>query len=532
MGGLTAMMLRRRPLTTLRRFWQNTTRRMRVILAGGLALLIAAAGAGIAWGVIGLARVDHSCLIGGATYVTHQGAASECVGVTDGSFDFDPRLHAVEQDILKENKGIVAAHPDSYVSVVLLLPISASATSILSMANAIQQLRGAYTAQHHVNRDDVEGRIPYIQLLIASNGDQANQWSAADDAIENLAAAQHVDAVTGLGVSLDQTEAAARQLTSWGLPVVGATITSDHFDNIKNLIRVSPDNQDAISVAVDYARTASGFTRAELIEDESTNDTYDATVVAAFKKYPDNTHQIVGKELYDTSFRNQQLSRAARAQAEQIVKNRISQMPADICLAQPAVVLFAGRGQDLAELVADLANRPCGDKSKPITIISGDDVTNLPFSPAVSQGLQNGVSVVYAGVANLDEWSAASGPGTAQGRSGFAMFSQIFRALFPAGPSADSNTMMAYDAALTAVSAIRLTLQPQPSKDAVIAELSALHGSHTVSGASGPIAFTADYLSGKGSNPIGKAIPMLALNPDGSSKFESLAWPDGQVPTS
>ena len=89
--------------------------------------------------------------------------------------------------------------------------------------------------------------------------------------------------------------------------------------------------------------------------------------------------------------------------------------------------------------------------------------------------------------------------------------------------------MMAYDATLTSVSAIRLTTLTQPGPDAVTGELGALHGAHTVLGASGPLAFDADYnTSTTGSNPIGKAIPILSLNPDASSRFLALAWPAGQ----
>ena len=277
---------------------------------------------------------------------------------------------------------MVGAHPSDYVSIVLLLPISSDSGSILSMANALEQLRGAYTAQHHANRDDVEGIRPSIQLLIANNGYQANAWSQTDSIIEQAAAKQHIAAVAGLGLSLDTTESAAKQLTAAGLQVVGATITSDHFDNIRNLIRVSPANQDATSVAATYARSVSG--RALLVEDENVGDTYDVTVVAGFRKYPDATHLIVGRETYDTTARDNANTPALTQAAQAVVDNRISQMPADICLAQPAVVLFGGRGRDLATLVVALKDRPCADK--PITIVSGDDVTNLPYTPAVGQG--------------------------------------------------------------------------------------------------------------------------------------------------
>jgi ABC-type branched-subunit amino acid transport system substrate-binding protein len=502
--------------------------RVKAALACCLAVVLAAAGFGMyVLGTHLFRPPSRTCRVKGATYITHDNPRSVCVGITDGSFVFDPSLAGVERQILQENRQMVAAHPADFVSVVLLLPISPDSGSILSMPNALEQLRGAYTSQHYANRDDVEGIRPYIQLLIASNGYQANEWSQTDSIIEQAAARQHITAVAGLGLSLATTESAARQLTAGGLPVVGATITSDHFDNIRNLIRVSPANHDAISVATTYARSVSG--RALLVEDENVGDTYDVTVVNGFQKYSDAGHRLIGRETYDTAERDNPGTPGQRRAAEAAVENRISQMPSDICLAQPAVVLFGGRGRDLASLIVALKDRPCGDK--PVTIVSGDDVTNLPYSAAVGQGLASGVTVDYAGVANPDEWAAGAGPAIGEGRAGFATFERNFTALFQNAALGDGNSMMAYDATLTAISAVRLTSLPQPAADTVARELGALHGAHTVLGASGPLAFDADYnTSAVGSNPIGKAIPILRLDSDGTSRFVALAWPAGQPP--
>lgn len=516
-----------RGVRRLRRIGDVLAPQTRRLLAGVCVVALAAAG----FGVYELIRAwfftppSQACLVRGATDVVRAAPGTACVGLTDGSFVFDPSLAGVERQILQENRRVLAAHPDNYVSIVFVLPISSDSGSILSMANALEQLRGAFVAQYRANRDDVEGISPYIQLLIADNGYQASAWSQTDAIIENATAAQHIDAVAGLGLSLQNTESAARQLTGAGLPVIGATVTSDHFDNIRNFIRVSPPNADAISVATAYARSISD--RALLVEDENLGDTYDMTVVTGLQKYPDATHRIIGKETFDTTARDNATTPALAKTYDEQVKNRISQMRADICLAQPAVVLFGGRGRDLAELVASLNGRPCADK--PITVISGDDVTNLPYSAAVRQGLASGVTVDYAGVANPDEWAAGSGQAIAEGRQGFAAFDQVFKALFQGATLGDGNTMMAYDATLTGVSAIRLTSLPQPACAAVVAELGALRGAHTVLGASGPLAFDADYVtSTAGSNPIGKAIPILRLSLDGTSQFVSLAWPAGQ----
>lgn len=205
-------------------------------------------------------------------------------------------------------------------------------------------------------------------------------------------------------------------------------------------------------------------------------------------------------------------------------------MPGDICVEQqqkPAVVLFAGRGEDLGVLLHALSNT-CLDR--PIRIISGDDVTNLPNSAQLRHDLAGHVTVDYAGVAHPDEWKVPGSPRTAalsaQGAQGFARFDGEFQRLFPGAPLTDGNTMMAYDATLTAVSAIRLANEPQPRAEAVANELGALQGVHTVLGAGGPIRFTANYQTSRsGSNPVDKATPVLRLAADGNPRVRAVIWP-------
>jgi ABC-type branched-subunit amino acid transport system substrate-binding protein len=201
-------------------------------------------------------------------------------------------------------------------------------------------------------------------------------------------------------------------------------------------------------------------------------------------------------------------------------------MAVNICADQPAVVLFAGRGQDLGALLHTFSTT-CLDKS--ITIISGDDVTNLPNTAQLRSDLAGKVTVEYAGVAHPQEWNVTQKPPTqaeSQGAQGFRTFNNAFQQLFHGASLTDGNTMMAYDATLTSVSAIRLTELKQPGADAVANELGALHDAHKVLGASGPLEFTADYTtSDNGSDPVGKAIPIVRLGPDGNPQVLTVEWP-------
>lgn len=480
--------------------------------------------------VLGLSNVFvDACSTEGSTYLLHKGKTDECVGYTDGSYVFDPRLKDVEDSIKRENHQVTSQHPADYVSVVILLPISSAGASIMSMPNVIDHLRGAYTAQYYANRGNINGSRPYIQLLIGNAGNQANQESTATSAIISTATSQHIAAVTGLGVSLTTTQAAADALTSARIPVVGSSISSDNFDDIPDLIRVSPSNQQVSQVAVKYARGLS--TKAVLVEDDNANDIYDSNLVTDLGEFQDATHTIIGRESYDTTDRDAAPSPRDELRSDEYVQDRIKQMVPDICAAQPAVVLFAGRGHDLQSLVGDLANRPRPCLGKPIRIVTGDDLANLVTSSAVNQGLDRGVAVYYAALADKDEWTTGTGATVPKGQQGFTTFESAFRGRFPSVPLAHEDLMMSYDATLTAISAIRLTGRQQPAAEAVSAELPALQGVHTVLGASGPLTFSADRQNSQRSNPVNKAIPMLQYRPNGDPKLLGLGWSDGKPPS-
>jgi hypothetical protein len=494
-----------------------------------IAAVLGLAGIGVGLGayVHYQADANATCMNQGATIVTHAGPGGECVGITDGSFHFDPanaELTAVENMIRQEDQRVTA--PGSpYASVAYLMPVSATG-GVEPIQTLAAQLEGAYALQYYANRNDIQGSgsAPKIRLLIASSGTQGDGWRTAVQDIARARVSQHLVAVAGLGVSISSTMDEVRALTGDGIPVIGSSITADTFDNIKNLVRVSPSNTEEVSALLSFIKPVART--AVLVEDTNPTDSYDTTLVQEFTQgFPDARHAIVDREIYDTAGDPGGSSEAALE-----VANRIGQMPSDICLAKAGVVLFAGRGRDLATLLGDLADRPC--LTQPVTVVTGDDVTDMVVTSRVRQGLASGVTLYYAGNANPDEWSGGSTrTAVSQDGQGFPGFDAIFTHLFPTASLGDGNAMMGYDAMLTASYAIRLTDTLDPTPGGVIDELSALHGTRVVYGASGPIVLFANYQkNGTGSNPVGKPIPILRLEPDGSVRFVQLDWPDGQPP--
>jgi hypothetical protein len=509
----------------LRTWYGNLTFRARAAVAVVCVLALAGAGYGVAV-FVGAAR-DSACMRRDATVVTHEGPHGECVGITDGAYHFDDRLAGIEEKIRAENRAIVKEHPKAYVSVVLLLPISSDSSSIMSIANAAEQMEGAFTAQHSANQ---ARKTPYIQLLLGSDGYQANEWRPAVAAIE--ASDSHVAAVTGLGISLDTTENAIAALTRHQIPVIGATLTSDRYDRITNFVRVSPSNREGARMVLPYFQHR--YQKAILISDVYAGDSYATSLTQGFQQFegPHVSNTFVTKLEYTTKLRDAPgQSQEERQQHDASVAGDLDRIEGKVCeLEQSAdpVVLFAGRGRELAAFLHSLANQCPG---KRITIVSGDDVTNMPMSKDLSKDLSKDVTVDYAGVAHPQEWRSACPadqsppcPSPApdanatrkdltDGEQGYAAFDAAFQSNGVAHhvDLVDGNAMMAYDATLTALRLVQLTRMDQPQANDVTTKIPALRGDQTVYGASGLIRFPNESASGPDSNPVHKPTPILEL---------------------
>jgi hypothetical protein len=488
----------RKPIMTLRR---------KVIITVCAAVALSGCGYGVTSLANFLINQHDTCMNSGPTVVMHEGAAGECVGISDGSYPFAPgsrAMAAVLSKIRLEDQSVdkQAAEGAVYVSVAYLLPISAIGAGVEPVSAQVEQLQGAYTAQWYANRHEIQGTRPLIKLLVATGGTQAAQWKTTDQFIEQDVASQHLVAVAGIGVSLATTIAEVKQLTGDGIPVFASSITSDDFNSITNMVRVVPSNDQDVSAMLKYIWPKASS--AILIADTNQTDSYAKTLVHWFHDgFTGDGHSILETLSYST-FGEVSTTDTTGQQ----VGSEIGQMVTNICSSSAHLVLFAGRGQELAQLLDDL-NTSCQTKT-PITIVTGDDVTDMPH---VSQEPAN-VTLYYAGEANPGEWQRGSGSVFADGQRGFAQFLHAFTTEFPSGSDNDGDAMIGYDAMLTSITAIRLAGPASPSPGAVIRKLSLLQDSGQVLGASGPIDLAADYtLSKVASNPVNKVIPILRWTP-------------------
>jgi hypothetical protein len=468
-----------------------------VLVAGGLVTLVR-------W------RIDSgdTCMNAGVTTVMKAGPAHQCVGITDGSYKFDPRLAPVENLIAAADKKALAS--GSYVTVAYMEPMTLGPDPLETFASLLHGLEGAYAALEYVNANSVESRqYPLIRLLLVNDGAAADEWEPAVNDIEADRASQRIVAVAGLGQSLDTTTMAVDALQKAGIPMVGATITADSYSSIDGLVRVSPTNSNEAAAALSFIRPTAAQT--VLVENVNGDDSYSTTLAAQFQRYFRRTGQDLGQpEVYDSGYANA------------VYTNQITQDAANICLPGKNTVLFAGRGSELALLLGYLNSRSCSQRK--LTIITGDDASDIADEPKALRALKTGITLYYTGLANPYEWSTGTGSVIGAGRRALANLTSIFDRSFPQQALGDGQAMMAYDALLAATSAIRITQQQTPSATAVKAGLSLLNGTNQVNGTSGLIDFYDNSAPG-GSNPFGKTIPIVQIEPDGSTRFVGIAPP-------
>jgi transcriptional regulator with XRE-family HTH domain len=206
----------------------------------------------------------------------------ECVGVTDGSYVFDPALADVEAKIAAENARVAGS--GHTVTVALLNLMTVNNTSPVPIAEVVNQLEGAYTAQYRANHTtDLGDPSPLIRLVLANEGSHENQWQPVVHQIEGMVGDKDpLVAVTGLGVSTTQTEDGAKDLAAHHIPMVGAITTADelNYKDIPGFVRVAPSTAELVQSLSAYLQhrhnqQRQDFDSAILVYDTNSDDSGD-----------------------------------------------------------------------------------------------------------------------------------------------------------------------------------------------------------------------------------------------------------------
>ncbi|MGH3907271.1 MAG: ABC transporter substrate-binding protein [Pseudonocardiaceae bacterium] len=482
--------------------------RRRVVLTAVAVLLIAAAG-------FGVNTLLNSC---GGPGSGVRVVDDECVGVTDGSYVFDEAYRPVQEKIAAENQWVddtvndPQKNPDRAVTIALLNPMTVTETSVFSVDEVRNLLEGAYTAQHRANHSRAVGDPdPLIRLVLANEGSHQEQWQPVVDRLVDMKDADApLNAVVGLGVSIDLTEQAAKKLSEHDIPTIGAITTADQLNwaNIPGFVRVTPSNRDYVASLQAYLQRRPELNSAILVYDANAGSRGDIFVDSLRDDLKGQFQDLI--RFFDQTF-------VGKSIPSDTNPSLFAGITSSICAVKPKVVFFAGRKVDLHDFLDSLASRPCLDD--PMTVVTVD------ADPDVFDGDERAlrdekITVVYADATNPRGWVNGA-PGTPEY---FPEFRRSFEQLgFSVEHLDDGGAISNHDAVLTAAKAIRLAAlssSPSPPGAAdVRSQLLNLNTTSTVPGASATLSFSnRDEKSG---DPVGKPVPVLEFPSSGASPAAS-----------
>lgn len=436
-------------------------------------------------------------------------AGDECVGVTDGSFSFDPELDGIMGSIQSTNADITDSG-DRFVSIVVMSPMTVgdNGVSIATMSGIRHRLEGAHLAQLDANRADA---TPKIKLLVANPGIEFAHWGDAVAEIQERREPDNIVAVTGIAFSLGPAFDAVKELARLQLPVVGSTLTTDELPPLPEVLRVSPTASDHARAAADYL--ADRADRIMIIRDDNPDDSYGHALDAAFRqRFSTDPDKIVGLEHYDSSLGS--------------VSNRFEGMNANICDNTPDTIYFAGRAAHALLFLDKLAERNCSEK--PVRVVTADDMAyyRLADFPAEVALEKAGVSVLYTGLVHEQVWQTHPdlfSPTAVDLFTKDCSKEEVCYRALSNNSLEDFAAVMEHDAVLTAVTAIRRAAtnndtSVQPGE--VLQEMKGLHGATAIKGASGTLSFDEDGL------PISKPIPILQARVGQEPQYMGLVMTD------
>jgi len=441
---------------------ERRMRRVRRMLIGGLGVALAVAGTGT-----GLYLASPSPK-------APQAAQPPCLPcVSDGSRVFpgdDQAMQAVLGAIGKENAAVRARKDRPYVSIMVLNPMTPGIGSDLTPARMVDELRGAYLAQVTMDNTGTLG----IQLLLDDEGTSAelNEGPAVRQIMTMEGAPDHVVAVAGNGVSNSQSAAAGSTLARNGMPVFGGLTAADVFNgnSINGMIQVVPDVAEEVSQLSSWLPAPH---TAVLVYDQQATDYYTSDLRTNFT-------QDYAKSLTDEEQPYMPGVSDTNVEFEAIAD--------EVCYTsgRPPVVLYAGRDAVLAALVQQFQDDG-NCHGKKITMITGGDGDGLDPSVTASAPGTGQVSVIYAGLVNLNNLTSAFQQS----------YQQTLGKLDPGNTGMGDEWMAGtYNAMMAAWAAIQPAYEASapaiPTKSDVLGFVVRLNGMFTPSGAAGPFPLSAD----------------------------------------
>ncbi|MFB7265930.1 ABC transporter substrate-binding protein [Streptomyces nojiriensis] len=418
-----------------------------------------------------------------------------CAGITDGSDGpgiFGPGLEPALTVLDAENTA--TEKTGGYVTVALMGPLTQGPGS-LTGDRAVHQIEGALIAVRKANEGNA---YPRIRLVLANMGSDETHWPGVVDQLKKMTGTPGAPgtpgplvAVTGMGLSQQESIDAARALSAASVPMVGDVITADGFDTtgsidagarIEGLVRVAPNSSAQLQAIGQELRKRPELKTAALVSAPTTPagtpDFYSNSIEKAAQNPA--TGLLPYLQAGGISFNFDVRGGAAQTSLGTISKNLCGKVT-------PDVVIYAGRATFLPTFLEKLHQRQC--RTTPITVVTGSDAATLDRKLPALNDPEAPISILYVPLADPGQLGDKTNPD----HSLYQEFADDFGRdhhgqRFDPGHLASGWAVMAHDSLVTATLAIRNAVDPPqkpPTVYAVRAQLYLFATTNVIEGAGG-----------------------------------------------
>jgi hypothetical protein len=432
--------------------------------------------------------------------------------LTDERDAFGADLAGVMGRIHTENAEVLAKHPQEYVTIVVLLPLSGDVVGTgMGRPTIRHALQGSHLAQAWRNKR--QSAAPYIRLLVGDTGPGA--WEATVEDLRARVTDDHVVAVTGLGASTEDTRSVIERLSRDRIAMVAAVLTSDELQRRPGLARVAPLNSDQAEAAVHFAQGLRRGFKPVVVMDTNSGNSYSRTLSESFDRA---LTRLMGPA--DGERRGEPLAFDSSSNSAGTVLHGDA---ASICRSDADTVFYAGRADNLPDLLKGLSqSSECVKRG--IDVIGGDDTSEMsrPVKEAIWEESGGRISLYFTSLAhsaNITDARSTVLPAVK------AMFgkgdAKAYGRMFPDESLDDGQAIMHHDAMYVAIEAIdRYAGADLASIGPREVGTMLTSGTLEVDGAGGAISIDHD------GNPHTEEIPVLQLSAYGNPTFRGWSSPD------
>ncbi|PSK99687.1 ABC-type branched-subunit amino acid transport system substrate-binding protein [Murinocardiopsis flavida] len=385
-----------------------------------LAWTAAATAAVLAMGSVVVAAGQGSSPCWAGQRMLHQGVAligTDCVGLTDGSFTFHPRLASVQDRIAEQNADVLGSD-GPYVDIAYVGALSVTDDDQQSdlLAGVHGELAGLAVKQADYN--SAAGRHGYARIrLVLVNAGPALRHGAevAGMVAEEAARNPRLLAAVGFGQSRKETGDAIAVLTEAGLPMVGTTPTFDDIGRIPGdgkrsayFFPIAPANSRIATQAARWARSGSPASdgvdhplparaTAAALASDAPGELYGVDLARTFMaEFTANG----GRTAVPAGENGPGVLRYTDAES---LKDRID----TICRDAPDVIYYGGRSDEFGIFFERLQDRDtCAEG---VTVIGSDDIAKYVTDHVAELGDAADFPVYYTPLAASDTWGLGSG---------------------------------------------------------------------------------------------------------------------------